>query len=199
MMRRGINPTVAEAAEAAGVHRATAYRYFPTARTLLAEAALAVSDLDTEKVYADAPSRDPLTLIDMAVVAVCDLMFAEESLFRRNLVEALEGWFVRQEEGTVDEFPFRSTRRFMWIDPCLEPLADVLNPAQLRRLRNGLALTFGSEAVVVTRDVCRIAPDEATETMRWAAASLIRTAVAEAQAGISPVSAEDEAPERDSK
>src|SRR5271156_3216780 len=40
MLRRGHQPTVAEAAEAAGVHRATAYRYFPTAASLLADASL---------------------------------------------------------------------------------------------------------------------------------------------------------------
>jgi AcrR family transcriptional regulator len=181
MMRLGLNPTVADAAEAAGVHRATAYRYFPTARTLVAEAAMAVADIDTEKVYASAPAHDPFTLIDVAVVAVCDLMFSEEALFRHNLVASLDGWFQRKEAGTVDEFPFRSTRRFTWIDPALEPLVGILDDAQLRRLRNALALTFGAEAVVVTRDVCRIDAKEATETMRWAAAALIRAAIEEAQ------------------
>src|SRR5215216_2820839 len=40
LLRQGRQPTVAEAAEAAGVHRATAYRYFPTPQSLLADAAL---------------------------------------------------------------------------------------------------------------------------------------------------------------
>jgi AcrR family transcriptional regulator len=180
MIRLGLNPTVAEAAEAAGVHRATAYRYFPTSRALVAEAAMAVADINAEKVYANAPAQDPFTLMDVAVVAVCDLMFAEESLFRHNLAAALDGWFQRKEAGVVDEFPFRSTRRFTWIDPALEPLVGILDEEQMRRLRNALALTFGAEAVVVTRDVCRIGSDEATETMRWAAAALIRTAIEEA-------------------
>ncbi len=194
MMRRGLQPTVADAAEAAGVHRATAYRYFPTAKSLVAEAAMAVADINIEKVYANASADDPLTLIDVAVVAVCELMFAEESLFRQNLLAALEGWFDRKQAGDIDEFPFRSTRRFTWIDPALEPLAATLDAGQLRRLRNALALTFGAEAVVVTRDVCRIDGDEATATMRWAAASLIRAALAEAEERTAPVT-DDESSE----
>ena len=40
LVREGRTPTVAEAAEAAEVSRATAYRYFPTQDMLLAEVAL---------------------------------------------------------------------------------------------------------------------------------------------------------------
>src|SRR5947209_4793148 len=40
LMRDGRSPTVAEAAEAAGISRATSYRYFPTQDVLLAEVAL---------------------------------------------------------------------------------------------------------------------------------------------------------------
>ncbi|MCU1357927.1 MAG: transcriptional regulator, TetR family, partial [Acidimicrobiales bacterium] len=35
MVAAGLTPTVEQAAEAAGVSRTTAYRYFPTARSLL--------------------------------------------------------------------------------------------------------------------------------------------------------------------
>src|SRR3954468_13563930 len=40
LLRAGGQPTVTEAAEAAGISRATAYRYFPTQDMLLAEVAL---------------------------------------------------------------------------------------------------------------------------------------------------------------
>ena len=35
MMRRGLSPSVSEVAEAAGVSRSTAYRYFPTLADML--------------------------------------------------------------------------------------------------------------------------------------------------------------------
>jgi hypothetical protein len=38
---------------------------------------------------------------------------------------------------------------------------------------------MGAEALVVTRGVCRLEPAEATEVMRWAAATLIRGALAD--------------------
>jgi hypothetical protein len=55
----------------------------------------------------------------------------------------------------------------------------VLLPAtSLRRLRNALTLVFGAEALIVTRGVARLDPSQATEVMRWAAATLIRGALA---------------------
>lgn len=182
MMRRGQQPTVAEVAEAAGVHRATAYRYFSSARSLRAEAAIAAFDIDPEEVYARALDHDPITLIDAAVMAVCRLMFGEEALFRQNLLAVLEQWFARHGDSERDQVPIRSTRRFAWIDPAIEPLQDILDADEFRRLRHALALTFGPEAVVVTRDVCRLGVDEATEIMRWAAATLMRAAIAGRQA-----------------
>jgi len=56
-----------------------------------------------------------------------------------------------------------------------------LSPDALHLLRNALALVYGAEALIVTRDVCRLGVEEATEVMRWAAKSLIREAMAAAE------------------
>src|SRR5215203_2505326 len=45
LVREGASPSVTEVADAAGVSRATAYRYFPTQESLLAE--VLVPDLET--------------------------------------------------------------------------------------------------------------------------------------------------------
>jgi hypothetical protein len=55
-----------------------------------------------------------------------------------------------------------------------------MDEADLRRLRFALTLVFGAEAVIVTRDVCRLDPDEATDVMAWAAVTLVTHAVGEA-------------------
>ncbi len=54
LVHEGASPSVTEVADAAGVSRATAYRYFPTQESLLAEvivpdleAALAAGDIDS--------------------------------------------------------------------------------------------------------------------------------------------------------
>src|SRR4028119_681710 len=45
LVREGASPSITEVADAAGVSRATAYRYFPTQESLLAE--VLVPDLET--------------------------------------------------------------------------------------------------------------------------------------------------------
>ncbi len=59
---------------------------------------------------------------------------------------------------------------------------------------------YGAEALIVTRDVCRLGAEEATEVMRWAAKSLIQQAMAAAEpvrpASRSPKSRERRPPSR---
>lgn len=86
------------------------------------------------------------------------------------------------EQGT----PVRETRRFTYLRPALDALDGALEPEQLDRLRYALALVFGAEAVVVTRDVCRLDVDEATDVMAWAAGTLLRGALAEASGAPPP-------------
>jgi hypothetical protein len=41
-------------------------------------------------------------------------------------------------------------------------------------------LVHGLEALLTTRDLCGLDPEEATEVMRWAAQALLHTAISEA-------------------
>jgi hypothetical protein len=177
MLREGRQPTVAEAAEAAGVHRATAHRYFPTPQSLVAEATLTVGDPDPTDAYRGVASDDPVALMDAGVRAVSEYMFREEALFRSIVQLTIERWFEQQAASDDQREPVRETRRFGWIDRALAPVAASLPSASLRRLRYALTLVFGAEALIVTRDVARLDPEEATEVMRWAAATLIRGAL----------------------
>ena len=180
LLRRGEQPTVTTAAAAAGVHRATAYRYFPTSQSLLADAALevAVPDFDrafTEGHFAGVDPADAAELMDAAVRTMAELMFTEEAAFRNIVRATIDRWFAEKEHPQPDPEIIRQTRRFQWIDHALGPLRDRLPPDQLRRLRYALTLVFGAEALIVLRDVCRLQPGEATEIMRWAATTLIRS------------------------
>src|SRR5579871_967276 len=174
MLREGRQPTVAEAAEAAGVHRATAHRYFPTPLALVAEATLTVGDPDPAEAYRGVASDDPVALMDAGVRAVSEYMFREEALFRSIVQLKIEHWFAQQTASEAQREPVRETRRFGWIDRALAPVGRSLPPASLNRLRNALTLVFGAEALIVTRDVARLDPEEAAAVMRWAAATLIR-------------------------
>lgn len=180
LLRAGQQPTVAAAAAAAGVHRATAYRYFPTPQSLLADAALQVIAPDfatafTEGHFTAADPADPAALMDAAVRTMAELMFKEEATFRTNVRLTVDRWFAEKDRPHPDPDAIRQTRRFEWIDHALAPLHGRLDDDQYRRLRYALALVFGAEALIVLRDVCRLDPEAATEIMRWAAAALIRS------------------------
>jgi hypothetical protein len=67
-----------------------------------------------------------------------------------------------------------------WLDKVLEPVRRSLTDAEWRRLRCALALTMSIDAMVVMKDVCRLQKDhEALDVLRWAAAALLRSALAE--------------------
>jgi hypothetical protein len=108
-------------------------------------------------------------------------MFNEEAIFRNIVRVTVDRWFEAAKRPDPDPVAVRETRRFLYIDRALEPLAGSLDPDALHLLRNALALVYGAEALIVTRDVCRLGTEEATEVMCWAAKSLIREAMAAAE------------------
>ena len=63
----------------------------------------------------------------------------------------------------------------------LEPFVDRLSPERLRRLRHALAVTIGTEAILVTRDVCGLDFGEVREVTSWASMALVRQLLAEAE------------------
>lgn len=54
------------------------------------------------------------------------------------------------------------------------------SPTQFDRMVNTVAMVFGIEAMITTRDTCELDPDAVTEVMRWAPRALVRAAIAEA-------------------
>ena len=191
MLRQGQQPTVAEAAEAAGVHRATAYRYFPTPQSLLVDAWLTARAPQPADLYRDVPADDPLALMDAGVRGIAEYMFRDEAMFRSIVQVTLDRWFTRDTGDDTGPGPVRETRRFSFIDPALAPLAGVIPEPALRRLRHALTLVFGAEALIAMRDVARLEPAQATDVMRWAAATLITGAITQATAPHQPPSTDD--------
>jgi len=183
LVRKGQQPSVTDAAAAAGVHRATAYRYFPTTQSLLAEVAIEIVTPDFDQTFAEGhftgvDSSDAVALMDAGVRTLAELMFNEEAAFRSIVRATVDRWFAEREHREVDPDVVRQTHRFEWIDHALAPLEDSLSTDLFRRLRFALTLIMGAEALIVTRDVCRLQADEATQVMRWAATTLIQGALA---------------------
>ncbi|MGZ4299837.1 MAG: TetR/AcrR family transcriptional regulator [Solirubrobacteraceae bacterium] len=174
LVGQGKAPTVAEAADAASVSRATAYRYFPTQEALLVEVPLDVAAPTVQSLFSGpAAPQDPEDRAALVQNALYDLARdheAEFRLFLRNsLLRALD-----DPDGTGD--PFRGARRSVLLDTALAPLAQELRPEGITRLKTALSILVGVESMIVLRDVLRLSHDEARAAGEWAVRAMIQTA-----------------------
>lgn len=174
LLRTGARPTVADAATAAKVSRATAYRYFPTQELLLVEAAAhrPVDSIEAALGQDDAP--DPRGRLRRLEAAFNDVVASEEPAMRLALRAYLDAWFAGRERGeTAPEV--REGRRMRWLATALAPAK--LPARERKRLQAALALTMGIEARLVMKDVCRLDDREARAVLRWTQAAILDAAL----------------------
>ena len=162
-------PSVEDAAEAAGVSRATAYRYFPNRRALLVAAHPEVEA--TDLLGEDAP-EDARERLDRTIAELIGLTVDTEPELRTMLRLSLE-------PRPPHELLLRQGRAIKWIEKALAPLQARLDPPELRRLVLAIRAACGIEALVWLTDVAGLSRQEASELMRWSALALLRTALAE--------------------
>jgi AcrR family transcriptional regulator len=175
LMKNGRKPTLDEVAEAALVSRATAYRYFPNIEALLVEASVDLATPDSAALFADDSSNDPETRVDQAEAAMHRMTFDNESAIRLMLAATLT-----QADGE-DGVPRRQNRRTSLIEAALAPARDRFKESSYERLKAALALIFGSESMVVFRDVLQLDENTAREVKSWTVRALVRAALAESQ------------------
>ena len=178
----GRKPSMDEVAREALVSRATAYRHYPTIESLLVEAPLddAVPTLQT--VFGDDDSIDPVERIDKAEASLHNMVYANEAQLRLMLASSLQ----RQSSGKAKKkTPVRQNRRNALIEAALAPARDRFNDTVYDRLSKALALIFGTESMVVFRDVVPISSKEARAVKAWAARTLVRAAIEESKRGTS--------------
>jgi AcrR family transcriptional regulator len=173
LLAEGRSPSVSEAAEAAGVSRATAYRYFPSRAALQMRAALHArggerveADLAEIRRLADAESR-AAALIESVRRAV-----AEHEPAHRAMLHAA----LAPPPGD-EPLPGRRGDRVRWIEAAIGPPDARLPPRERRRLVAALSLLGGIETSVVLQDVCGLDQEEADEVAAWAARALVRQAL----------------------
>ena len=169
LLADGRTPTVEEAAEAAGISRATAYRYFPNQRTLLVAAH---PEIEATALLGDEPPEDPLERLDRTIAELLRIILDTEPELRTMLRLSLE-------PGPKDELLLRQGRAIGWIEEALAPLQGRVPRAKLRRLVLAIRSASGIEALVWLTDVAGLSRAQAAETMRWSAQALLRATLAE--------------------
>ena len=72
------------------------------------------------------------------------------------------------------QLPLRQGRAIGWFTEALEPLADQLGDAGVRRLAIAVRAVTGIESLVWLIDVAGLTRDQAVEQMVWSAVALVR-------------------------
>lgn len=169
LVARGESPTVEEAAAAASVSRATAYRYFPNQRVLLVAAH---PETGADSLLGADPPRDPAARLDEVVRAFTALIVETEVQQRSMLRLSLEPDVDRSA------LPLRQGRAIGWITEALEPLRGRLTDDRLHLLVLAIRSAIGIEALVWLTDIGGLSRADAVELMRSSAQALLQGAIA---------------------
>jgi len=165
LLRAGQSPTVTDAAEAAGISRATAYRYFPTQELLLAEVALFASG---GPLFAPPIENAPVAeTVGHLVRRVGVWAYANEQPLRTILRLSLDPSTGVRRPGHRKE----------WIAEALAPVRGKINPKTYSHLSKSLALLMGIDPVVVMKDIAGASREQALDALEWSARTLVEGAL----------------------
>jgi AcrR family transcriptional regulator len=170
LLAEGSTPTVEEAAGAAGISRATAYRYFPNQRALLVAAHPEIGERSL--LGPDAPD-EPAARLAETIERMLRIVLDTEAELRTQLRLSLD-----PNPADDDELVLRKGRAIGWIEDALSPLAGQLPESDLTRLVLAIRSAVGIEALVWLTDVAGLSREEAAGVMRWSARALLGSATA---------------------
>jgi AcrR family transcriptional regulator len=168
LVRQGREPTVAAVAEVGEVSRATAYRYFPTQESLLANTRMFAPEGPVaifEKVALE--TTDPVERVGVLARQVAEWAFQNEPALRTMLRLSLD-----PETGVR-----RPGHRIRWIAEALQPLQGKVAAATLERLSSALTMVLGIDPVIPLTDFAKLPPAQGIEVIEWAARTLVRSVV----------------------
>lgn len=170
LLAEGVTPSVEQAADAAGVSRTTAYRYFPNQRLLV----LAVAPvLDRSSQLGDAPPHDAAARLELVVDEQIRILGDYEPQLRAALRFSLD-----PEGSGRGESEFRKGRAIAWFVEALDPLATTDPEVDRKRLALAIRSCCGIESLVWLVDVAKVSRAEAFQIMRRSARALLATEIA---------------------
>lgn len=180
LIREGLHPSVEEVAQAAGISKRTAYRYFVSREHLLADASIGALRPEIDRIvgealrHDDAPSR-----LDALVRALHRTSFLYEAELTTIMRLSLDSEF-RAKIGSKGQL--RSERRVQWIEQALAPIRTLLDARSYARLVSALCIVVGIDAVLILRDIRHLAPNEIEQVALWTSRALLHAALADVRA-----------------
>jgi AcrR family transcriptional regulator len=168
LMADGVTPTVEEAATEAGISRTTAYRYFPSQRTLLLAAH---PETGQRSLLPANPPVDVETRLDLVMREFVRLTLEWEPQLRTSLRLSLE--------PNAGQPPLRGGRAIDWIEDALAPLRETRPDVDVHRLAVAIRSATGVESLIWLTDIAGLPRARAGELLRWSARAMLRAALAE--------------------
>ena len=165
LIARGATLTIDEAAAAAGVSRATAYRYFPSQDLLLAAAH---PETTRSSLLPARSPEDPVRRLQIVMREYTRIVLETEPQQRAMLRLSLDG---------SRDLPLRQGRAIGWIEDALAPLRDRLGAAVLHRLALQIRSATGIESLVWLVDVGGLTRKQAVKLMCESADALLERAL----------------------
>jgi AcrR family transcriptional regulator len=158
---------VTEAAKAASISRTTAYRYFPTQRSLLIAAH---PEIQATTMLPPGIGDDPEERLVAAVRGFLEMVVDTEAQQRTMLRLSLD------PSAITPTLPLRQGRAIDWFLEALAPLVPQLGEDGVRRLALRVRAVAGIESLVWLVDIAGLTRQDAVEQMVWSSVALVRRA-----------------------
>ena len=178
LLKQGLRPTMDEVAKEALISRATAYRYFKNVEALLLESAVDEAVSDPAEIFSKDKSVDPVARIGKAEASMHKMVFENEAQLRIFLARSIG------RDLSDDALPQRQNRRLPLIEAALAPARERFANADYEKLCIALAMIFGTESMIVARDVLRIDEKTARKAKSWAVKALVQPPLGKSAGGL---------------
>jgi AcrR family transcriptional regulator len=172
-------PSIGEVAQAAGVSRATAYRYFSSRSKLIA--AVVDSSLGPVRRF-----ESRLENVDARLAELFGTSFVRFTEFEPQMRSALQLSLEHealQAAGRLDEEPYRRGYRVDILRRTFAPLRRTMPAAAVDRLCKAMSLLYGIEPYVILKDIWACDNEEIGRIALWMANALLRQAECDASEG----------------
>ncbi len=157
-LAQGQSFTLEDVASASGVSRATIYRYYSSLEALSAEVALDLNIQSPEEIY-EAHKHLPVQEMILEIQEYINRFSIDnEAAFRKFLSIAIAGESPETKRGA---------RRVSTMNLVFQKEKLGTENSEIRNLIHIATVLMGMEALIVTKDVCRLGDEQSMELLRW--------------------------------